>query len=222
MIDFLYCFDKNYNVQACVSIFSLLENISEKTNIHIIHKEPETFKNIPNKISDHKNLSSFNIYKFENTSFAFPNIDGTHVSEATYYRFFIEDFIDPKIKKLVYLDSDIVCIKDPLDEIKYMIEEINKSDTYISAKSEPQSISQNLNLSSGKYFNAVNFNLHAEIAYFINSSVFLSGRIFYGLSDITNDYYSVNRFKLDDDNMPIPNPQDNTSISTQISLGFYF
>ena len=154
MIDFLYCFDKNYNVQACVSIFSLLENISEKINIHIIHKEPETFKNIPNKISDHKNLSSFNIYKFENTSFAFPNIDGTHVSEATYYRFFIEDFIDPKIKNLVYLDSDIVCIKDPLDEIKYMIKEINKSDTYISAKSEPQSISQNLNLSSGKYFNA--------------------------------------------------------------------
>tara|TARA_Y100000768_G_C23978805_1_gene684563 strand:- start:514 stop:1461 length:948 start_codon:yes stop_codon:yes gene_type:complete len=154
LINFLYCFDKNYNVQACVSIFSLLENISEKINIHIIHKEPETFKNIPNKISSHRYLSSLNIYKFENTSFDFPNIEGTHVSEATYYRFFIEDFIDPQIKNLVYLDSDIVCINNPLDEIKNVIKEIDKSDLYISAKSEPDSISNNLNLSSGKYFNA--------------------------------------------------------------------
>ena len=43
MLNFLYCFDQNYNIQALVSIYSLLENITEKINIHIIHKEPETF-----------------------------------------------------------------------------------------------------------------------------------------------------------------------------------
>ena len=203
MINFLYCFDKNYNVQACVSIFSLLENISEKINIHIIHKEPETFKNIPNKISDHKNLSSFNIYKFENTSFAFPNIDGTHVSEATYYRFFIEDFIDPKIKNLVYLDSDIVCIKDPLDEIKYMIKEINKSDTYISAKSEPQSISQNLSLSSDKYFNAGVMIINIESWYqnqleskLIDLAIKFKDRIQFWDQDILNIYFDGQYLEL--------------------------
>ena len=75
---------------------------------------------------------------------------------------------------------------------------------------------------SGKYFNAININLHAEIAYFLNSSVFLSGRLFYGVSDITNDFYSVNRFDLDENDNTIENPQKNTSLSTQISLGFYF
>ena len=38
-MNFLYCFDKNYNIQALVSIYSLLENITEKINIHIIHNQ---------------------------------------------------------------------------------------------------------------------------------------------------------------------------------------
>ena len=33
MLNFLYCFDQNYNIQALVSIYSLLENITEKINI---------------------------------------------------------------------------------------------------------------------------------------------------------------------------------------------
>ena len=30
MLNFLYCFDKNYNIQAAVSIYSLLENLDEQ------------------------------------------------------------------------------------------------------------------------------------------------------------------------------------------------
>jgi len=74
----------------------------------------------------------------------------------------------------------------------------------------------------GKFFNTVNINLHGSVCFFLNSSVFLSARYFYGLSDITNDFYSVKKSVLDSDSNPIPNPQDNRSLSTQFSLGFYF
>jgi len=153
-LNFLYCFDKNYNIQASVSIFSLLENISEKINIYIIHKDPKTFSEYLSRINKHPNLSSIKIDKFDIPNFSFPNIEGTHVSEATYYRFFIEKYIDPKIENLIYLDSDIVCVSDPIDIIKATIKELNNSNYFIAAKSEPQSLSKNLELKSGKYFNA--------------------------------------------------------------------
>ena len=38
MLNFLYCFDNGYNIQAQCSIYSLLENVDEKINIFIIHK----------------------------------------------------------------------------------------------------------------------------------------------------------------------------------------
>ena len=154
MLNILYCFDENYNKQAAVSIFSLLENVSEQIEIYIIHKNPDTFIDIKNKINKHKNLSKLYIHKFKNTKFSFPNIAGTHVSEATYYRFFIEEFIDSKIENLLYLDSDIVCINDPISELKKEIEKLNKTNNLIAAVSESQSIREDLHLSSGKYFNA--------------------------------------------------------------------
>ena len=38
-LNFLYCFDNNYNKQAFTSIISLLNKSSEKISINIIHKE---------------------------------------------------------------------------------------------------------------------------------------------------------------------------------------
>lgn len=154
MLNFLYCFDENYNIQGLVSIYSLLDNISEKINIHIIHKDPSTLNKYIVKIQNHTNLNNLKIFKFNNTNFSFPRVEGAHVSEATYYRFFIEKFIDPSVENLIYLDSDIVCISDPLDDIKSAIHNLNNSNFIISVRSEPQSLSKELDLKSGKYFNA--------------------------------------------------------------------
>ena len=44
IVNFLYCFDENYNIQALTSINSLLNNASRKINLHILHKDPESFK----------------------------------------------------------------------------------------------------------------------------------------------------------------------------------
>ena len=154
MINVLYCFDENYNKQAAVSIFSLLEKVSEKINIYIIHKDPDTFINIKEKIDSHKNLSNLYIHKFINTKFSFPNVHGTHVSEATYYRFFIEEFLESKVDNILYLDSDIVCLNDPIPEIKLKTQKLKNSSKIIAAVSEPQSLRKSLELNSEKYFNA--------------------------------------------------------------------
>ena len=39
-LNFLYCFDENYNFQALTSMISLLDSVDEEINIYVIH----TFK----------------------------------------------------------------------------------------------------------------------------------------------------------------------------------
>ena len=46
MLNFLYAFDKNYNTQAFVSIYSVLQNVTEKINLYLIlsfDKSPENY-----------------------------------------------------------------------------------------------------------------------------------------------------------------------------------
>ena len=43
MVDILYCFDTNYNSQALVSITSLIKNMDEDINVHLINDDPEKF-----------------------------------------------------------------------------------------------------------------------------------------------------------------------------------
>ena len=89
-INILYCFDENYNLQALTSMNSLLDEVSEKVDIYIIHNNPDTFNSLSKNIESHKNTRSINITKFEKENLNFPNVVNSHVSEATYYRLFIE------------------------------------------------------------------------------------------------------------------------------------
>ena len=44
MINFVVCFDENYNDVAYLFFHTLLNNVSEKINLFIIHKNPDTFE----------------------------------------------------------------------------------------------------------------------------------------------------------------------------------
>ena len=44
MLNFLFCYDSNYNKQAEVAMYSILENVSEKININIIHQTDKVKK----------------------------------------------------------------------------------------------------------------------------------------------------------------------------------
>ena len=156
----LYCFDKNYNKQAYSSMLSLLDKVNQKIKINIIHTELDNISEFPNKITNHKNLDEIKIYKFNKKIDSFPNIEDSHISEATYYRFFIADYISPNTKFLLYIDCDVICVSNPLDLINKNLKKLKNSEYVISAKtelernSENESFFSNLLMNSENYFNA--------------------------------------------------------------------
>jgi len=122
MQNILYCFDENYNTQAITSMYSLLENTTKKLNFHIIHKNPGSFEKLLELVSNDESFNNAFLYKFENTDYNFPNVKNSHVSEATYYRMFISDYIPDEFGDILYVDPDVICI-NPFNET---IDEINK------------------------------------------------------------------------------------------------
>jgi len=166
VINFLYCFDENYNYQAFSSIISLLDNIDENINIYVIHKVEEGINFFPKKILNHKNLNILEVYKFKNDTSKYPNLNNAHVSEATYYRLFCEEYL-PEMESVFYIDADIICVNNPLNLISENTRELLKSKFVISAKTEVYRSSNNdevfdrLELQSKNYFNAgvMNINL---------------------------------------------------------------
>ena len=157
--EFLYCFDDNFIKQALTSIISLLENVVEPISINIIHPNKNISEYIPLKIKDHKNLKMIRYKTFNNYEYAFPNIEDAHISEATYYRIFMDNYLNKNISNIVYIDADIICIGDPTNIILETIEELHENNLLLSAKTESDIRSakdntfERLPLNS-KYFNA--------------------------------------------------------------------
>ena len=60
-LNFLYCFDSNYHNQAFTSIHSLLENVSKKINIFVIHNREFSVTELPDSIANHNNLKILNL-----------------------------------------------------------------------------------------------------------------------------------------------------------------
>lgn len=136
MINFLYCFDENYIKQATTSIYSLLSNTTSKINLIIIYKKDNEIENlIPDSIKFHGKLNKI-FFKAFDKKLNFPNLNDVHVSEATYYRLFIDDFIDLDIHKLVYLDSDIICINNFEEVLNKEFKRLFQSKFTLSAKTE--------------------------------------------------------------------------------------
>ena len=117
-------------------MISLLDAVSENINIHILHNDLETLKNIPSKITDHTNLSKLSKHEFKDTNLNFPNLETSHVSQATYYRLFISEYIKVESASIVYIDADMICISDPITSIQKTISELQKSGLLVAAKTE--------------------------------------------------------------------------------------
>ena len=158
-IDIIYAADENYNKQLAISINSLLSNLSVNANIHVIHKNVKSFNNYLYLFDGYDNLSKLNLYQFEKNNHLFPNIENSHISEATYYRLFTDKYIDQNIRNYLYLDSDIVCLNDPYQEIKKIFKLLEDNDQPLAARTEllkDQNIQKfhSLGLNGSKYFNA--------------------------------------------------------------------
>ena len=81
MFNFLFCFDDNYNKQAEVAMYSILEQFDEKLNINIIHKRNALEISLSKKITSHKNINNLSIYQFiKPDNLEFENLANVHVS----------------------------------------------------------------------------------------------------------------------------------------------
>lgn len=159
MLNYLYCLDENYNLQALNSINSLLENSSTKINLYIIHKNSLSFEKLLKKIPHFNQINSLNIYDFSNKNISFPNLKGAHVSEATYYRMFIDEYIPDEVDYLIYLDADIICLNDPSQTIENEINIMKSENTPLGAKTEgtrenSSELFEQLGLKNDNHFNA--------------------------------------------------------------------
>ena len=73
ILNFLFAFDKNYNTQASVSIYSLLENLENKANIYVILDKSNNNLLFPQELRSHRNLNKLIIKEIDIDS---PKNDG--------------------------------------------------------------------------------------------------------------------------------------------------
>jgi lipopolysaccharide biosynthesis glycosyltransferase len=201
-INFLYCFDSNYNIQAATSIISLLNNTSKKINIYVIHNEDNFNSQVPKEILNHKNLSSLTSYKFNDYKHDFPNIKNVHISVATYFRLFIQNYLPKNEKVFVFLDPDVICIQDPINEIQNIIKKLNNSEFTVAAKTEHTSGEERINVND-KYFNAgvmvIDFekwqkkDFHEQLIHKLND---LKNNIVHWDQDVLNSLLNGNYLEL--------------------------
>ena len=159
-MNILFCIDKNYNKQCYVSIHSLMESGNNLANIFIIHKQPNTFnKELIKNNSEIKihlinfDEKLFNKMKLKNT------VKKSHVSLATYYRLFIDTLLPKNIIDLIYLDADIISIKNFNQDSSDIFNKMIKKNYVIAARTSGDMKGnlenfQRLDLKNEKYFNA--------------------------------------------------------------------
>lgn len=162
ILDIIYCLDENYNLQMSTSANSFLKYYNEPVRIHILHNNPDSLSTTLSPLKNNKSVISLEKYKFTKfDNFIFPKIENRHVSEATYYRLFLQDFLPKNIKNLLYLDPDVITMNKVKDVIKGIFNNLSKSKFSIAGVNYTKSINssnkemlERLKMNSTKYFNA--------------------------------------------------------------------
>ena len=137
MFDIVYCIDKNFNKQAFLSISSLLETHQTRFyNIYIIHKNPLSFYKYKRKLGRIFSMKNIKILKFRHKIKNYPNLKKSHVSEATYYRMFIGEYISNSKDFVIYIDADAYFVNNIEKKIEEVIKKMIKKNYLIGAKTE--------------------------------------------------------------------------------------
>lgn len=221
ILNFVYCFDQNYNKQAVTSINSLITKLENPYNLFIIHNNISSFDK---SAINNKANGEIHFYEFKNSNYSFPNIENGHVSEATYFRIFVEEYIDIDIDYFIYLDADIICINNPENYFHSKIKSMNDKKIPLAANTETyrnpvdEQYFKNLDLKNDKYFNAgvliVDFkywkqnNVSSELLKIMNDykniisfwdqdvlNIHYDGN-FLELTDFVNFYLPISKFQL--------------------------
>jgi len=237
VLNLLYCFDSNYNIQAFTSIFSFLEKSSEKICLNVIHKDTSKKDIFPENILNHSNLKELNIYKFDRKFNTFPKVENSHVSEATYYRLFFNDYIEniEDFESITYVDCDMICLKDPSIEISEHSKNLIESEYILAARKEEfetiemEKIIKNLQLSSSKYMNAglliidvnkwINGNLTQKLC---EKLLQIENNIIYWDQDVFNAYLDGKFYELPESLNCFTNLEDNLIVREEIKIVHFY
>lgn len=119
-IHIAFCFDQNYSMPCGVSMTSICENTPGPICFHalIAGNVTEDAKEMIGKaVSTHGNQVVFyeiDEKKIENLS------EFMYFSKSVYYRFMIPELLPEDVTRVLYLDSDVLCVKSlrPLWEIE--------------------------------------------------------------------------------------------------------
>jgi lipopolysaccharide biosynthesis glycosyltransferase len=143
MINYLFCLDENYNNQFLTTLKSINDNSKIKFNVYVIHEKPDKLGvNFEKHKDKYLNINEIKFFQFKDQNLDFPNLINNHISKATYFRFFIEDYIPRDIKTLVYLDCDIVCINNPENILNSISKQIN--DKKLQLALQPNMLKMNI------------------------------------------------------------------------------
>ena len=122
------------------------------------------------------------------------------MTEATYYRLFLADYLPESIKNIMYIDPDIICINNYDKIFQTTFEILNKSEFVISARTEHfekdnSETTERLELTNNKYFNAgvtfINYERWIEKKYtenLTNWMNYLGDRVMWFDQDVLNSY----------------------------------
>ncbi len=206
-MNFAYCIDKKFNIQCAVSIFSLLNNVTEDVSIHILHSEPESFEQYSELLNKHSKCKVINMHKVNTESFKFPKLENAHVSSATYFRIYLEKYIQIN-DFIIYLDADTITVNNPLDLFKIQVAKMREQNYYFGAaletsKNNSKEIFDRLNLKSEKYFNAgvmvFDFNNQNSLNLtnkLLNLTKKLGNNIKHWDQDVLNKFFDSQFFEL--------------------------
>ena len=161
-MNLLYCIDKNYNEQCYTSIKSIVSNVENHIKITVVHSEPSSFsKEFVNKFSDNKveqlEVIKFNEKLISNKRKLRNNSKVPHVTLPTFFRLFIKDLIPEGINEILYLDADVICMKNFEQEYYDIFTSIKKEQHVIGARtiggvSGNEELFERLDLNGKKYF----------------------------------------------------------------------
>lgn len=206
-MNFLYCFDNNFNLQALNSIMSIINNNkNHKTKIFVIHDDPASLQKIIKKyLNDYEEI--FEIFEFDFNFVNFPKINKSHVSKATYFRLFFQKYIPEHIDFITYVDSDIICISNFYSELNEKINEIKSEKLLLGAVTESigGDNKKRLGLMSDNYFNAgvmiinmAEWKNKITIEAIINKMNLLSDKILWWDQDVLNSLIDGNYLSIND------------------------
>lgn len=108
--------DKNFGRFAGITITSLVHNnIQHDLNIHIVYDEllPEDMDRLKKTEQLYRNLT-LHFYQITSTEGMTFIVPPGHITQAMYYRYLFAEMLPKSVKRLIYMDADIICKGDLL------------------------------------------------------------------------------------------------------------